>query len=523
MFSKIVLTKFPNRLTVGFWRMGRLHACQAFLNNEAGQESFKRFLLQHNKVPIYLIIDAAEEDYHYETLPHVTGKACQALAERRLGQLYRNVTYRAASKVGREKDKRRDDIYLFQALNSVDNVAPWVQVIEELHAPLAGVYLLPMVSEILVNQLKLVTPHMLLTDWQGAGLRQTYFLQGRMRVSRLVSPFEPNQGQLAELCRAETSKTRLYLLSQRLIARDTNLRLLILGPGPQIEEVSRHMDDEPGVECLAIGMAELGRRLGLDKAYLQNFPELLYMQVLAKGWLPVNLAPEEQRWRFLIQRIGRSLWISCVALLSGGFLAATLTLLSFMDYRAQTETEVVQTRIQQRMYDEVARNFPSTPLSGKDLRMAVEISETIAANAKTPLQLMQVISASLDNAPEILLQRLRWKLTTDINSKDDISQAKIPANQGTSEPTGTLYEIGFLDGEIGNFQGDYRSALNNVNRFSDLIRNDPRVEQVLVVQQPVNVSSQTSLQGSTLDAAAQQIPAAQFKLKIILKPEVIQP
>ena len=44
-----------------------------------------------------------------------------------------------------------------------------------------------------------------------------------------------------------------------------------------------------------------------------------------------------------------------------------------------------------------------------------------------------------------------------------------------------------------------------------------------VLQQPVNVSSLTNLQGSTLDAQARQIPAASFKLKVVLKPIGKQP
>lgn len=502
--------------------MGRLRSCEAFHNDEAGHENFRHFLRQYKNIPVYLIVDAVEEDYRLETLPHAIGQARRGLVERRLGQLYRNAKYRAASLIGREKDKRRDDIYLFQALNNADSLNLWVLAIEELHAPLAGIYLLPMVSQALVNRLKLVAPDLLLTDWQGTGLRQTYFQQGRLRVSRLAPAADPNQERLAELYEVETEKTRLYLLSQRLIARDTILNLLVLAPRQQGEVVCRRMGVDPNIECKALDSVELAQRLGLEPQQLRAFPELLYMQVLAKGGVSVNLASQEQTRSHWIQRLSGILWLSAAAMLLGGFLVAALNVFNTMDYKAQTETARTQTRLQEDMYNEVARNFPSTPLNGENLRIAVEMSDTIAANAKTPLRLMQAVSASLDNAPEILLQRLRWKLTTDINSKDDAVQSQAQAAQGVSE-SGTLYETGFLDGEIRNFQGDYRAALNSVNRLADLMRKDPRVGQVQVVQQPVNVSSQTSLQGSTLDAAAQQMPAAQFKLKVILKPEVTQP
>ena len=138
---------------------------------------------------------------------------------------------------------------------------------------------------------------------------------------------------------------------------------------------------------------------------------------------------------------------------------------------------------------------------------------------------MQVASTALDASGDIVLQRLRWKSTEDLNVRDDESAAAAsgPASQAPAPgvvATGMLREVGFVDGEIRNFAGDYRAALDSVNRFAEVLQKHPQVESVTVVQQPVNVSAYTSLQGSTLDAQAQQMPAARFKIKVILKPVV---
>jgi hypothetical protein len=49
------------------------------------------------------------------------------------------------------------------------------------------------------------------------------------------------------------------------------------------------------------------------------------------------------------------------------------------------------------------------------------------------------------------------------------------------------------------------------------------VEQVVILQEPVNVSSLANLQGSTTDeSATTERPPAIFKLKIVLKPHTVE-
>lgn len=522
MFSKIVLCAFPHQLTAGLWRMGRLVSCQVFRNDEQGLNGFRGFLHHHAHVPVFLVADAVEEDYRLETTPHTSGNARRILLERKLGQLYRNTLYRAAQMVGREQTQRRDDIFLLVALNNTESIYPWILAMEEHHTPLAGVYLLPMVSQFLVNRLKLGTPHLLLADRQISGLRQTYFNNGQLRVSRLVPDGASPAASRTQQYLAETEKTRLYLLSQRLIAPDTKLSLLILSNGESGEDVCRTVGTQLGMECLSLAPDKLARHIRIDAQALQKSPELLYMQMVAKGQVPVNLAPAGQTRTYRVHRLRRGIGYATAASLLGGLMVAALNFMDTLNYRAQFDNARQQTASFEQRYNEVARNFPATPLPGSDLKTAVDLHQTIAGAQRTPLRLMQVASAALDATPEIQLQRLRWKLTDDLDAKDDVvtpgerdARPNAPVASGTS---GNLHEVGFIDGEISHFNGDYRAAMGSVNHLAELVRKDVRVESVVVVQQPVNVNAYANLQGSTFDAQNRQIPAATFKLKIVLKP-----
>src|ERR1051325_5852099 len=186
MFTKIVLCASNSKLTAGLWRLGKLQSYQVFQNDEQGLRGFRLFLQKNKEISIHLLADAVEEDFRLETFPHTSGNARRELVERKLSQMYRGSVYRAAHYINRQTDKRKDDRFLFVSLNNPQFMQGWLDCIEQRQALLAGVYLLPMISQSIVRRMKLMSPHILLTERLSSGLRQTYLHNGRLRMSRLV-------------------------------------------------------------------------------------------------------------------------------------------------------------------------------------------------------------------------------------------------------------------------------------------------------------------------------------------------
>ncbi|MGZ8262439.1 MAG: hypothetical protein ACXWTU_05685, partial [Methylotenera sp.] len=223
-------------------------------------------------------------------------------------------------------------------------------------------------------------------------------------------------------------------------------------------------------------------------------------------------------------KVKQAINIATVALGVIGLGAAIWVLMQGLDHKAGLNQAIQDTAIQQHRYDEVAKNFPVTPISAADLKTAVELDKTIATYPKSPRRVMLVVSAALEQSPEVQLDRLRWVLTNDTNIKDEDKLIALPATnlqasanpQLATDPT-KLNELAFVTAEISGFTGDYRAALNSVHHFVTTLKADKRVAAVEVLQQPVNVSSYVNLQGSTTDEQATQTQPALFKLKAILK------
>jgi len=528
MFEKIILCATSYQLTAGIWRAGKLHSYQVYQNDEQGHADFTQFLQQHSKTNIYLLADAVEEDYRLESLPHTFGNARRELVERKLSQLYRGVVYRAAHFIHREKDKRKDDLFLLISLNNAEFMHGWVACIEAQQSPLAGVYLLPMMSEVLVQRLKLKAPHLLLSERLNSGLRQTYLHNGRLRISRLAPIPSDMLNRLGYFYLNETEKTKLYLISQRFIGRDTELNMVLPALSESSRQICRAIEQEHGIICESVNLADLAQQFKLDIKQLEHNPELLHMHLLASGSAPDNIAPAGLVKHHKINTLRKSINVATAVVVFAGLVLSTMYLKQSVDDANELKQAVTDTRMQEHRYNEVAKNFPITPIPSAELQVAAELNEAISKYSKAPKRMMQVVSRALDKAPDIQINRLLWVQTNNINIKDEDREQLASSSSTTQTPTeisafvadpAVLYKIGFLSGEIKRFSGDYRAALNLVSKLADSLKADPEVQFVEVVQAPVNVSSYSNLEGSTTDEKTALTTSALFKLKIILKPQ----
>ncbi len=178
--EKLLVCVSAQQATAACWRRGRLEHMERFPRDEGGLAQFREFLAPHPGTPVSVLVDAVDEDYRFETLPHCFGAERRQMVARKLKQHYRNTPYMGARLQGREARKRRDDRYLFCALKNPDFIDEWLRVVHGQALPLAGVYLLPMVSSGLPDRLHVRTPNLLMAS--AANGRPAYHVLPRPRA-----------------------------------------------------------------------------------------------------------------------------------------------------------------------------------------------------------------------------------------------------------------------------------------------------------------------------------------------------
>ncbi|MGV3582666.1 MAG: hypothetical protein ACO1N8_10190 [Methylophilus sp.] len=524
--SKLILCASNQRLIAGVWYGTRLHHYEVFENNENGYDAFDAFVKVNNSLNIYLIADAIEEEYRLESLPHTTGHARTEFIERKLNQFNRNNLFRTAHFINQDKDKRREDNFLFVALSNADFLQAWMSIIQAHQLPLVGLYMLPMISQYMVQQMKLMAPNILLCEHLSSGLRQTYLSNGRLRMSRLAPVVNVKQNQMAYLYLVEIEKTRLYLQSQRFITDQTDLQLVLPSTDENSEVIGRSISQEQGMECKIVNSLAYAKNINISPDLVVKLPELLHMQLLANGNVPDNLAPDQLTKSYKLNNTRRLINITTAVIGFLGFVLAGYSMWQGLNDVNKTEQLKAQTQIEQQRYEAAAQNFPYTPIPSQQLKTAVELAQKVYQyNKNTPKASMLILSEAIAQVPEIGINRLHWIQTEDVNQADTekIAQTINPQSRPTTNGqtnTGELRQVAFVNAELLNFGGDYRAALNSVNRFVSILKSNPKVEQAIVLQEPVNVSSFANLQGSTKDENTAQRTPAVFKIKLILKPMI---
>jgi hypothetical protein len=321
-------------------------------------------------------------------------------------------------------------------------------------------------------------------------------------------------------------------MSQRHISRETPLNLALVSVDGSTQQISQGISQEQGLTCSDVSLSSLAKTLDLPVKLLHEKPELMHMQLLANGHFVDNLAPDWLTKLFQFSKLKQGLAIGSALIGFFGLVAAGSMLKEGLDHQSALEQAQLDTLIQQHRYNEAAKDFPVTQIGAYDLKVAVELDKNIASFPKSPRRMMQVISAALaptakGSLDEVQIDRLHWVLTNDTNVNDQDKFTPLPtASNGGQAAVNTtppvdptkLMEVAFLTAQISGFTGDYRRALNSLNQFVTNIKADASVAEVIVLQEPVNVSSFVSLQGSTTDVQSAQKQPAFFKLKIVLKP-----
>ena len=362
MADKLLISVSTSQVSAARWLGGRLGECTVFENNEAGLAGFKDYLGQARRLPAHIIVDAVEEDYRFESLPHSFGSDRGEMIARKLKQHYRNTPYCSALKQGRDPGKRRDDRYLFCALTNPELITTWLQAITERELPVAGIYLLPTVSARLIEKLKLKQTNLLVVSIHGSGLRLTFFRDQQLRISRLAR-IDGSEGQAIKNYAEEISNTRLYLHALRVMTLDEHLSVLIVDRNDTLKALEQAIGrDNPNIECRRLGRQEIISSIGVSAPSLDSSTDALYLHLLGLHPPANNLAPANVTLGYRHHQIQRGIYALTAVT---AFAAATwcaVNLYQMFDAKSETESARRQTAELQTKYQEATRLFPAAPL-----------------------------------------------------------------------------------------------------------------------------------------------------------------
>lgn len=528
MADKLLIAVSAEGATLAEWRGRRIAECRSFASDDEGIAAFRDALKPFHDVPVHFVVDAVEEDYRFETLPHASGRDRAEMVGRKLRQHYRNTPYTASVLVGRDSGKRKDDRFLFSALTNPDLINEWLQAVIAQDLPVAGIYLLPLVTAELVEKIGAKAPNLLFVAQHVNGLRLTFFRDRRFRLSRLSRADVARTENRVRYFTEEISNTRLYLHALRTLTLDEPLTVVLLDREDNLAEVAVGVNTEnPGLECLHYGRRELADRLGISEAVLDAAPHAIYLHLLGLQPPRSNLASAAVTAGYKRHQARRAVYALSGAVAGVAMVWTAINFYGAMTLRNETEDVARRTATLAAQYQEITRHFPRAPASAENLQKAVEIAQKLTESNRSPARMMALVSRALETNPEVFIKTFGWKYGTGFIEIEGSGGGTLPAAAATTPAPGNKAasadarrESARIEGEIRPFRGDYRGAIATIDRFARRLGDDPLVDEVRVVKLPLNVNPTLPLSGNTLDDPAETARAvADFQLLVLMKPD----
>lgn len=504
LFNARALLLGADRLRLFHWHKSRLSDSGVIEANARARADFKSYLAARPGEPFYLLADMAEEEFRPETVPHVAGADRKALIGRKQARLFGPAARVYAERQGRERGGRRDDRLLFMALSGRGVIEPWVEMLLAHKAPLKGILSTPAVLQSFVRTLPGIADHALLVTLQSvSGWRQTFFINGALKASRLGRALPPGNPPAAPALLAEIEQFRRYLSSLRLMPEGRPLDVYVLADQALQRALERERGRLPDIRLHCLDIARLERRHDIKSRQPTPCCDQLLLWHLFRT-RPANryaTAPERRYARLATAR--RAIHAGGVFLLLCGLIYSGLGIINGLGYRQAAAGLANQADRYRAAREEASQRLPETALPPAAIGAAVATAAGLRQYRATPREALALLGGALERFPDIRPAAIAW-------SHGPVAGAPGDADNAGGRP---YYQQSVtLSARVEPFAGDYRAAIARVREFARALRALARVHAVEIESLPLDLSPGAVLQGSDGAAAG----AAPFALKAVI-------
>jgi len=497
------------------WQRGSLRLFKRFGTAQADLDAFENLLHTEHRVPFIVVMDGIEEDFRMESLAHVTGADRASMLERKLNIMYRNSPYKTARVVGREKGGRRDDRFLFTALNKAELVDPWVtRILQEKLAILcitSAAYLM----ESLSGALKLrQQPHLLLVNIEsGSGMRQTYLQKGRVIFSRLTPLAADQDRDLNAMLLQQAEQTRKYLERIKQLPYETVLPVHVLLPPDFEMEVPAELPDKL-LRFETVQTAGHFKSGSLDQESIEpGALTLALVQCLGGAGVKNVYAPSSMRRFYTLGRIASGLYAGAATVFLGTLVFMAPTLSDALSTSEQEAARIARTSPLLQQYETLRGSFPETPINSSTMALVVRTHDVLQSQSNNPSELLSIVGQAMSDAPTMRLSRLDFEMRplplspeeqpflTGLETMNDLFRIAVMA--------GKTERVVTLEGTVES-ANSFRAARDEILGFIAALEQHETIKVNPLVM-PIDIRADTAVQTLVDDSAVSE----SFMLEVV--------
>lgn len=512
--SKRAVCLSADAVTVYHWQNGDITDSFQFDTDDTGRFHFSRYLQETPILPTYMMVDVVEEEFRQDTIPHVTGSDRKSVLERKLSRNFRNSPYTYHMIQGRQKDGRKDDKVLLTALTNPNAITPWIKLLEQNRIPLAGIYSLPILSSELLKPLGATGSNVLLVSMGGAsGLRQTYFRDQQLQISRLAKLPRFGTTPYGPYVLSELEKLYRYLNNLRLVSREEPLDIHIVAHGEMLAELNKRIKDTKLIRYHLVDVGTLSREMGVEGVLTTPFSDYLYAHLLLSKSPQNHYGSVDDTHYFSMHQMRVGFYAASILMLLGGATWSGYNFIQGISLKHQSIKSGQEAAYYQSRYEIAKKDLPPTAVEPANIKSAIEIVDKLIKYKSTPFLAMSTISGVLNRYPNLQIDGIDW--IVDENPNKHPTNENISIENGVDIEKGDYqyYQIATIKGHLTPFDGNYRNALGMVKRFANSLKVAKNVHHVTIDSLPLDISPESRLTGEARESAERE---AVFAVTVIL-------
>ncbi|MFO1241909.1 MAG: hypothetical protein U1E36_01700 [Rickettsiales bacterium] len=409
--------------------------------------AFLDLLKEFSKTPIYCLVDMIDQSYVRHTLPPVTAIGLKKIIQRRLERDFPRDDLKGYIPIGREKAGRKDWHVLLISLAYGEILKKWLDIILDQSNRLAGIFLLPVESELIVNRIDqavypenykakksklkkekkdeipasgIIEPSkwkMLVSHHKVGGVRQVVLKEGKLVFTRLAQAGSDGNAELvAGNIEQEMLNTVEYL--KRLGYNEKSGLDVFVVVGQDIKEnLSGQRLGARSVKSFT--PFELAELLDLQQAALSGdrFGDVVIATMFGnsnKQLLKLTLPITEKLEKLFMGRM--AIRVAGV-LLSLTFIGLTIN--GLIGYFSQSEALSDYTRKannKQMELEEFQTKLKTLPADVNEINDVVALYNILIADQQSPLELVEKLYPTIDD--NFLLKTFDWKFNHALKSPE---------------------------------------------------------------------------------------------------------
>ena len=507
------------KLIAYHWHKGEFIDREEFEPKDEDKDRLLLYLQKEPDVPARFLIDIIEEEFRLEALPYATGSDRKSLFERTKSKLFRNSKYVYLEMQGRQKEGRRDMEVLVSGLLSPEGLEYWLKVIQSAQVPLEGIYSLPIVGELITEKLLVDKVNTLVVSQQGpANLRQSYYVNGKLKQSRLSAISDERDMDFVYLVESEINKTLRFLETTRVRKRQDQLNISIIVSNQSEGLLEEHLRRKENTEYSILSHKKAVARVGIKGKILSPYSDILYAQLLLEKLIYKNqYAPVAQRshyYHLLINRFLRYSSFTVAAVILIMLISGGLTWLEKQDQLKNQQNDIVSYK---RKLSEQLKKIVKYTYRATTTKEIVELYDKLRVKTvQEPRLLFMTLSQAFKQNTHVVPVEIAWIVTQKKDKNlparfDDIMTAPLSFSK-------KVYLIAEVKGKVIAFDDNYRRAIHYHQGFLDSLAKIKAIVKLENKKAPFNLNSSSEIIGdSGTNAQKKRKQDASFITRITLE------